>query len=469
MRHPFLLSKVVNGLCALASSTARKKEDSLGEKLSQGKVSFDDALSHIYPQTSPRPQAKPGKATEVVESVTIYEAYRGLGLSAPGTVEENHPFQPGSVAEPSALYPASYSQAHSAETSGAYPAAHTAAVPAAECSEISENSENSEYSEYIDSIQFDSVLDGPVQGQITVSETSVPIYEDEFQSQIITYDHLPAQSPAPPVQAFASASSPAQTQAEAVFQPPSAAPNIKNTQTLQMPAQTAPVAAPAPACPPCNTFDNLSQIQTELAQQILSNYTESVTPVKREVLDNIASASADYLAGRTRQAQPELVPSNMSTSMTALVDRIFGILEPYIHELNQAFRATDLLVTFTPPSVVNENVTYDSLRRPSLVVSSYRCRISTSRLALVIRGKEDRVDFFLLPVESVMGLSKTEDEHQPLMTFSAHANSGVIYWEVEEKPLTSERMEKYILLIFEHLMDLTREELLRRPSYAGAV
>ncbi len=183
----------------------------------------------------------------------------------------------------------------------------------------------------------------------------------------------------------------------------------------------------------------------------------------------MASTSAEFLAARQKPAEPVYAPTSMSTSMSALVDRIFNTLEPYIHELNQTFRATDLSITFTPPSVVNENFSLDSLRRPSVVVSSYRCRISTSCLALVIRGKEDRIDFFILPVEKVMGLSKTEDQHDPLMTFTANAQSGMIYWEVEQKPLTEERLEKYILLVFEHLMDETREELLRRPALVGAV
>jgi hypothetical protein len=68
-----------------------------------------------------------------------------------------------------------------------------------------------------------------------------------------------------------------------------------------------------------------------------------------------------------------------------------------------------------------------------------------------------------------MGLSKTEDQHEPLMSFTCEVKNGQYNWEVEEKPLTEERLERYTLLIFEHLMDLTREELLRRPAYAAAL
>ncbi|MCC7526953.1 MAG: hypothetical protein IT342_00440 [Candidatus Melainabacteria bacterium] len=374
-----MLANLVNGLCALASGAnifaGRQKENTLASKLSDGRVSFEDALSHIYPETSKR--AQPGRLTDgvTVESVTIYEAYKGL------------------------------SQARSFES-----------LPAA--------------------------LESLNQGQINSASDLLDVPDEEFQSQIDTYDNLPAQT----------------------YQDLS----VQNAESQPVEPSCDSKLDCAPVASYTDTFENLTRVQAELAQQILVNYAETVSPVRRDFLENMTSASAQFLAARHRPAQPVYVPTSMSTSMSQLVDRIFNTLEPYIHELNQTFRATDLSITFTPPSVVSENYTSDTSRRPSVVVSSYRCRISTSCLALVIRGKEDRIDFFVLPVERVMGLSKTEDQHEPLMTFTASAQSGAIYWDVEQKPLTEERLEKYILLVFEHLLDLTREELLRRPALALA-
>lgn len=414
MRHSDLLANLVNGICALASGSnifeGRKKEHSLGEKLSEGRVSFEDALSHIYPETSPRAQssepaagitaprvpaatipvssvttASASAGSVTVENVTIYEAYKGLSAR-------------------------SYDN-----------------LPAA--------------------------LESLNQGQLGYSDNLPDIPDEEFQSQIDTYDNLPVQ--------------PYQDLSSNVYDGRQVDTDSNDSQSTY---DTNGYAAKAYESTPCDTFDNLTRVQAELAQQILVNYADSVTPLRRDFLKTMTSTSAEFLAQRQhRPVEPVYTPTSMSTSMSSLVDRIFNTLEPYIHELNQTFRATDLSITFTPPSVVNENFSVDSLRRPSVVVSSYRCRISTSCLALVIRGKEDRIDFYILPVEKVMGLSKTEDQHDPLMTFTANAQRGAIYWEVEQKPLTEERLEKYILLVFEHLMDETREELLRRPALVGAV
>jgi hypothetical protein len=393
-----LLDNLVNGLSAFASGATnakeRKKESTLSGRLADGRVNFEDALSHIYPETSGRAQAAPSPLQYQPE------AYMPARSAAPLPVCEPEQSYQQSVSVESVTIYESY-RGLSARSYESLPAA----------------------------------LASLNQGQLSSAERPPAEQEDSVQSQATTYDHLPAQ----PYQDL----------------------------TVQTFEET--VSSEGPVAHSQNTFENLTRVQQELSQQILGNYVESAASVNREFLDSFISSSREFMDTRGKPAEPAYVPSGVSTSMTSLVDKIFNSLEPYIHEFNQSFRTTDLSITFTPPSVVNENFGYDSSRRPALMVSSYRCRISTTRLALVIRGKEDRIDFFILPVESVMGLSKTEDQHEPLMSFTCEVKNGQYNWEVEEKPLTEERLERYTLLIFEHLMDLTREELLRRPAYAAAL
>ncbi len=439
-----LLDNLVNGLSALASGSnnarERKKDSTLSGKLAEGRVSFEDALSHIYPETSPRAQSA------------------SLNLTAPAsfTVQQYQPaqsFQPATSYQPTSSYQSapSYSPSYSYQT--AKEPQQSVTVESVTIYDayrgLSARSYNS----------LPAALASLNQGQLSSAENPLEgQLEDSIQSQADTYDNLPVQ-PYKDLSVQTYEDLPAQSYEDFSVQTYQNLPAQSNANLNESRA----TEAYSPA-----TFENLTRVQEELSQQILGNYVESSATVNREFLDSFITASREFMDTRNRPAEPVYEPSTMSTSMTALVDTIFNTLEPYIHELNQTFRTTDLSITFTPPSVVNENVGYDTSRRPALAISSYRCRISTTRLALVIRGKEDRIDFFVLPVESVMGLSKIEDEHQPLMSFTCEMRYGEFYWEVEEKPLTQERLEKYILLIFEHLMELTREELLRRPAYAGS-
>jgi hypothetical protein len=91
-----------------------------------------------------------------------------------------------------------------------------------------------------------------------------------------------------------------------------------------------------------------------------------------------------------------------------------------------------------------------------------------------VRGQHNKVDFFVLPVEQVMALTHVESQHVPLMTFSGEHNGvGLIDWQVEGKPLTSDRLERYCLHLFDHLIEQTRDEIAAfsnsRYLLAGAV
>jgi hypothetical protein len=230
-----------------------------------------------------------------------------------------------------------------------------------------------------------------------------------------------------------------------------------------------------------NQFDdiynnvNLSQSTTlDLAREILGNYKVRVQNVRMEFLQNITKDSLNFLAGQKLQERQRLsLDDVIAESMKSVVDEVYTTLEPYLSEFNKAVACTQLSVSSTSPALVKEVLSFDSLRRPVHTVSSYRCRISTCRLSIVVRGQHNKVDFFVLPVEQVMALTNVESQHVPLMTFSGEDNGiGLIDWQVEGKPLTSDRLERYCLHLFDYLIEQTRDELAVSNSQyylAGAV
>lgn len=206
--------------------------------------------------------------------------------------------------------------------------------------------------------------------------------------------------------------------------------------------------------------EDISFTGQKLREQILGRYSQRAGGMRSEFIDHLKRDSNEYL--HSRNLPKMRVPSReilMAQSMMSVVDRIFSVIEPYIMELRQEFQGTELSVSMTEPQMVSEAVEFDSMRRPSTQMKSYRGRISSTRLSVVVRGCASRVDFFLIPVEQVMGLSKTEDEHKPIMSFTGTDTGVSIEWEVEEKPLTAERLERYSLLLLDYFMERTREEL----------
>ncbi len=207
---------------------------------------------------------------------------------------------------------------------------------------------------------------------------------------------------------------------------------------------------------------DLSQSSTlDLAREILGNYKVRVQNVRLEFLQNITKDSLNFLAGQKLQERQKMnLDDIIAESMKSVVDEVFTTLEPYISEFNKAVACTQLSVSCTSPALVKEVLSFDSLRRPVHTVSSYRARVSTCRLSMVVRGQHDKVDFFVLPVEKVMALTNVESQHTPLMTFRGEHNGiGLIDWQVEGKPLTSDRLERYCLHLFDYLIEQTRDEI----------
>lgn len=188
----------------------------------------------------------------------------------------------------------------------------------------------------------------------------------------------------------------------------------------------------------------------DLSQRIIENYRSSSQSVRPEYLEYLAAKTQNF-AQATEAAEV-----NQDRQTPLLVEKIFALLEPYITELNRVNRLKQLHLTAVSPSHCNEVLEYDRNRRPLKSKTFYRARFSTSRLSLVVRGYQNKVEFFIIPADRVIAMTAIEDQTEPLMVFENLEQN----WWVEGKPLTADRFERYSLLTLEHLLDSTQQELL---------
>lgn len=457
-----MLGNLVNNLCALASGSSRRKEDSISKKVSEGRVSFEDALSHIYPESN----AGVKTSTTMKQSIFLtpppyQQQYQTTGSEIYEPVAQSVAIAPEPVQAPPAPRQVSFDLSkRMTEPASRESQSDTQEIPASHAYLY----EEPEAQPSIESTlkEFNQAYEQQFGQSFTT--TSQESYEpSSADPQQIPFEQAGV---SPPWQ------HPYEESFNALFEQHAALPPMPSFEETFQPLLNqsweqnfAPLAA-EPVEVQSISILNGGDYQSRLSQTIIGKYTESIAPVRREFLDNLTRESQEFLAGQARRTTAEM-PTTVASQMMSIVDKIFTILDPYLLELNGSFRATDLSVTSTPPATVTESLD-ESFRRPAIKVSSYRARVSTSRLSLVVRGKEGRIDFFILPVNQVIGLSKTEDMHLPLMTFNAEARHGELYWEVEGKELTADRLERFTLHAFEHLIELTREEILvnKNRSYA---
>jgi hypothetical protein len=202
----------------------------------------------------------------------------------------------------------------------------------------------------------------------------------------------------------------------------------------------------------------------DLARKILRNLTSGgidSSGVRKDYVEHLTNKSMAFLKSYEKGFGIVNDDDLLRDATLRMVERTFNLLEPYVVHFNNAVDASQLCIAATAPDEILETVEGEWPFRPTQEVSFYRARFSTHNLSLVLRGSEDRVEFYVLPVEQVMRMSTVEDQFGALMFYQAKIFHGKVEWEVEGKPLTDERFERYCLLMFDYFVKQSAEELMR--------
>jgi hypothetical protein len=209
-----------------------------------------------------------------------------------------------------------------------------------------------------------------------------------------------------------------------------------------------------PSKPQANTKED-SASHFDLAQGLLSGYRVNTKAVNKDIVGLMSLAGELFLKQHRARVSPRTEENkHLKESLEEVLNKAFAVMEPYVDELNYRLGSNELRISCTPPAWVTEAGVHHTENKSFL-----RARISTCMLSLVVRGAGSKIEFFVLPTSQVMGLSLAEDRIKPLMQFTATANGAFIDWQVEGKPLNSDRLERYCVLLFNYLLDETKTEM----------
>lgn len=211
-------------------------------------------------------------------------------------------------------------------------------------------------------------------------------------------------------------------------------------------------------------FEDIGQASPsqQLNDVILTRYQQTPDTDRTSFVEKITQDSLDYLAKRQGMRVQQLRQAALvHESMTCVIGRIFARIEAYSLELNAYLGCTDLHTVVTRPSHVREVTRYSKTRHPIDSITFYRARIGTHAWSLVMRGREGHIEFYLLPVERVMGLSKTEALYEPIATIDAEVVTELetVDWLHDERPLSSVREEQLCMELFAKLISATKEAM----------
>jgi hypothetical protein len=200
---------------------------------------------------------------------------------------------------------------------------------------------------------------------------------------------------------------------------------------------------------------------SELTEQILETYKSC-----REYRQSLErSQFISNLAGETQQCLSDLqtiihhakrTQDAYEEATASLMEIVFDQMRSYAFEFNSAVGFSEMHITCTKPSLVTEVLRYSSLREPVETMSNLRARLSTRHFSLVIIGRAKAMEFFLMPVQKVIGLTKSEANYSPKAKFEAGFDGQSVSWQFDRQVLTNELLERVCRDLFRQLVETSR-------------
>jgi len=204
---------------------------------------------------------------------------------------------------------------------------------------------------------------------------------------------------------------------------------------------------------------HIDEREVALSQQILVYHEkQGALDAGMDWMYRLKEESMKFLAQQKGVHLQQLYRDSMyKKGIEQLIDKIYGILQRYMFEFNQVAAGTELHVAGTISGDVTEVTRYNKLREAQETETYFRARLSTRLYSLVMRGKDDRVDFYLLPVNKVMALSKLESEFPPLTSIQVKITEQGMMWRMAQGVPPIDSLDELCMWLFSNLVQATKD------------
>jgi len=198
-----------------------------------------------------------------------------------------------------------------------------------------------------------------------------------------------------------------------------------------------------------------------LSPQILASSSLSDEVTEQAWLDQLKQDSSHFIANRSGSNRKKMAQDAVDRQgIEVIIDRLFSCMQGYMYEFNKVAVGTDLHVSGTISGEVTEVTRSNKYREAEMTETYFRARLSTRIFSLVLRGRENKIDFFLLPVTRAMALSTIENEYIPLATIEIKVHDDGIMWRPLKVDPSCQSLEILCGWAFKQLVEETRAAIL---------
>lgn len=197
-----------------------------------------------------------------------------------------------------------------------------------------------------------------------------------------------------------------------------------------------------------------------VAQQVLVYHESADTGASSgsDWMSRLKEESMNFLAEqRGVQLQQLYREAAYKKGVEVLVDKIYGLLQRYAFEFNQIAGGTELHVSGTISGDVTEATKVNRMREIEETETFFRARFSTKLFSLVVRGKDDHIDFYLLPTSRMLAGSLVEGEYKPISTLQVRIAEQGMMWRMADAIPPVDSLDKLCMWLFTTLIEETKD------------
>jgi len=211
------------------------------------------------------------------------------------------------------------------------------------------------------------------------------------------------------------------------------------------------------------------QREAALSQQILVYHESQTADTGNDWMYKLKEDSMQYLAEKRGVHLQQIYRESIyKKGIETLIDKIYGLLQRFTFEFNQIAGGTELHVSGTISGDVTEVTRYNRMREAEETKTYFRARVSTSNYSLVMRGREDCIDFYLIPVNKVMALSKSEIDYKPLASIQVKISEAGMMWRMAEGTPSIDSLDELCMWLFSSLIQATKDATSEQGRATGA-
>lgn len=209
-------------------------------------------------------------------------------------------------------------------------------------------------------------------------------------------------------------------------------------------------------------------------KELLETLSQSIAFVQEpqetssDWMNKLKEDSAQFLAEqRGVQLRQIYQESRYKQGIESLMDKIYGLMQRYSFEFNHVACGTDLHVSNTISGDVTEVTRYNRFREVEETRTYFRARFSTRLLSLVLRGKDDTVEFYIIPTNKVIALSKYENEYRPVAILEIRFTEQGMMWRMKDGTPKVDSLDELSMWLFVNLIQDTKQAATKETQATG--